>query len=240
MALIKEEISKLIDLQELDCQILKFKKIIEEKPLDIAKLEEQFEVKKAGLKDLEEQAKQIIVKRKTKENELASKEENIKKLQNQLYAIKTNKEYQAMLSEIANHKSDCSLIEEEILKNFDESDKIATLINKEKQFLAEQEKVLNVEKAKVNNEIADAKAQLNNFQGKRDTVIPGIDKKLLGKYDRILESRGGLAVAEVKQGACQGCFMNMPPQVINEIKLGESIVVCEMCNRILYINPDSE
>jgi predicted nucleic acid-binding Zn-ribbon protein len=49
-----------------------------------------------------------------------------------------------------------------------------------------------------------------------------------------LQSKGGLAIASVKNNSCGGCNMFVPPQVINLIKMYDSIVTCEMCNRILY------
>lgn len=238
MISVKEEINKLIDLQKLDSEILSHKRIIEEKPKEILALEAAFEEKKSKLKDLEAQVKDLQVKHKGKETELSSKEENIKKLQTQLYSLKTNKEYQAMLTEIAGHKADCSVIEEDILKIFEEVDNTNSQARKEKEYLVEQEKQLNQEKAKVDQEVSDANVQLNNLEEKRKTMAQAVDAQLLKNYERILESRGGLAVAEVKNDSCQGCFMNMPPQVINEIKLGKNIVVCEMCNRILYIREE--
>ena len=62
--------------------------------------------------------------RKDKELELASKEEAAKKLQGQLYSLKTNKEYQTMLQQIQDAKADGELVEEKILILFEESDQV--------------------------------------------------------------------------------------------------------------------
>jgi len=59
---------------------------------------------------------------------------------------------------------------------------------------------------------------------------------MLLEYERILNSRDGLAIVTVKGNSCGGCNMLVPPQVINLIKMYEHIITCEMCNRILYIN----
>jgi hypothetical protein len=42
----------------------------------------------------------------------------------------------------------------------------------------------------------------------------------------------------VKAHACGGCFMNVPEQTINEIRMHDKIVSCEMCARILYTEED--
>ena len=47
-----------------------------------------------------------------------------------------------------------------------------------------------------------------------------------------------LAVVAVIKGVCQGCFMNVPPQVVNLIKMYDNLVICEVCQRILYIEDE--
>jgi predicted nucleic acid-binding Zn-ribbon protein len=46
--------------------------------------------------------------------------------------------------------------------------------------------------------------------------------------------RRGLAMVPVKNGTCQGCNMNIPPQLFNTLQRGNSIEVCGNCNRIIY------
>ena len=61
-----------------------------------------------------------------------------------------------------------------------------------------------------------------------------MDKKVLAHYERVLANRDGLALAAVKNNACQGCFRILPPQVINEVKKKEDLIFCDNCARILY------
>ena len=56
---------------------------------------------------------------------------------------------------------------------------------------------------------------------------------VLKKYSAI-RMRRGLAMAPVKNGTCQGCNMNIPPQVFNQLQRGDSIELCGNCNRIIY------
>ena len=53
------------------------------------------------------------------------------------------------------------------------------------------------------------------------------------KYSAIRMKRG-LALVPVKNGTCQGCNMNIPPQLFNMIQRGDSIELCGNCNRIIY------
>ena len=87
-------------------------------------MEASFEAKKQNLAALEKKSLELLKQRKEKELDLASKEEAAKKLQGQLYSLKTNKEYQTMLQQIQDAKADGELVEEKILILFEDSDKI--------------------------------------------------------------------------------------------------------------------
>ena len=50
----------------------------------------------------------------------------------------------------------------------------------------------------------------------------------------LYNNRNGKAVVETKSEVCLGCHMNIPPQLFNDVKKNEEIVICAYCNRILY------
>jgi len=232
---IKDQIRCLIDMQVIDFQIYRLRREKEEKPRHITELQKEFEDKKNSLKIAEDNLKQIQVKNKDNEIELATKEQNIEKAQTQLYQIKTNKEYQAKLTEIEGLKADKSVIEEDILKMLEDVDQTKLEIEKEKSHLSEEEKKFNQQKKEAEDRIKVIEQELHQLETKRKQIVPNIDKRILSQYERVLNNRDGLAIVPVKDNSCQGCFMNVPPQVINEIKMKNRLVICEVCSRILYI-----
>jgi predicted nucleic acid-binding Zn-ribbon protein len=235
MVNLEEQIKLLVELQGLDTQILRREKDLFEMPEDLKKLDDMFKSKMTNLKALEESLKLLVVKRKDRENDLESKEGSIKKLQSQLYQLKTNKEYTTMQEEIARIKADNSLIEEDIIRIFDQIDAENGKIAKEKEFLKGEEVKLNEEKRKVEEETKKLSAEVGALKSQRGALAEKIDKAVLTKYDRILKGKDGLAVVPVIGGSCQGCFRILPSQVIHEIKMKKDLVVCESCARILYI-----
>ena len=235
MTNLEEQVKLLVELQALDTQILKHEKDLTDMPENLNRLDELFKSKMTNLKALEDGVRSLQVKRKDRENELATKEESIKKLQTQLYQLKTNKEYTTMQREIARIKADNSLIEEDILKLFDQTDQENAKISKEKEYLKGEEVKLNEEKLKVGEETKRIGAELEVFKAQRGAIAGKVDKIALAKYDRILRSKDGLAVVPVTAGSCQGCFRLMPSQVIHEIRMKKDLVICESCARILYL-----
>jgi hypothetical protein len=236
---LKSQIISLIKLQKIDSEIYALKAEKESKPEQIKTLDAAFEEKKQRLASLDKKNLDLQKLKKDKELELASKEEAAKKLQSQLYQLKTNKEYQAMLQQITDAKADASVIEDKILELMDRIDNAKSEIDKEKQVLQQEEKLLNEQKNKIQNRIKEIDGRLSQLEAQQKQIMPEIDAKILPQYQRILKSRDGLAIVKVKDNSCGGCNMHVPPQVINLIKMYERIITCEVCNRMLYIDDET-
>ena len=235
---LKSQIAGLVKLQAVDSEIHGLNLEKAAKPEEIKIAEAAFEAKKQNLAALEKNLLDLQKQRKDKEGELAAKEEGTKKLQSQLFSLKTNKEYQTMLQQIQDSKADASVIEDKILVLFDEADKVKVETEKEKLRLKDEEKLFLEQKKKVEDRIREIDGRLVQLDAQRQQVIPEVDPKILSQYERILSGRDGLAIAEVKDNSCGGCNMFVPPQVVNLIKMYERIITCEICNRILYIPDD--
>jgi len=236
---LKSQISQLIHLQTIDSEIYVLKNEKELKPKEIEAIDAAFEEKKKHLAGLEETLLNLQKQRKDEELELASKEENTKKLETQLYSLKTNKEYQTMLQQIQDSKADASVIEDQILGLFEQADKIKNDTAQEKQRLQQEEKVSQEQKKLMQDRIKQIDDRIAQLDSQRKQITPALDKKVLSQYERILLNRDGLAIVSVKDNSCGGCNMFVPPQVINLIRMYERIITCEVCNRILYINEDT-
>ena len=235
MTTFEEQIKLLVELQELDTHIFKMKSDLEAIPRAIKKKDDELKEKSVNLKKLEDESKALLMKRKEKEGEIESKEGVIKKYQSQLNLVKTNKEYTALQDEVGRNKADISVIEEDIIKIFDAADAKNREIAIEKVSLKVEESKAQGEKSAMETEAAGVKKELESVMAKRSELTPKIEPKILSKYERLLNNRDGLAIVPVTGDSCQGCFRALPPQVINEIRMKDAVVVCDSCARILYI-----
>lgn len=235
---IKEQIKKLVELQKSDVDIYAFKRELEDKPARIVELKEKFEQKKAHLKELENKLKTIQVDQKNYELDLKQKEDLIVKGDQSLALLKTNKEYQAKLYEIENFKADQSIIEEKLLLLFDDVEDVRKKIEHEKVLVAQEEKQYLQEKKSVDDEIDVIKDRIVVLESQRNRLIPGVHPDYLKRYEKILKNKEGLAIVPIKNHACGGCFMNVTEQLVNEMRMHEQIVSCNMCARMLYLEED--
>ena len=228
----------MVELQKIDFEIYNFKRELREKPDFITQLKEKFESNKEGLKKIEEKLKALALDRKAKELELQSKEGDIVKANTQLFTLKTNKEYQAKLLEIEHIKADKSVMEEKILILFDEIDSVNALIAREKNKVAEEEKKFLTQKNEIDGLIKEIRDKLQAMEAQRNQITPEVNPAQLSRYERILENKDGLALVPIKNHCCGGCFMNVPEQVINEMRMHDRFISCEMCARLLYLEDD--
>lgn len=233
---LKTQITNLLQLQAVDTEIYNLKREKAGKPAEINAIDAAFEAKKQYLAELEKSALDLQKLKKDHELGLGTKEENTKKLQSQLFSLKTNKEYQAMLQQIADSKADASVIEDKILEVMEQLDKVKADVEAEKLKLKDEEKVFAGQKDKVHERTRMIDDRLAQLEAQRKQVLPGIDPQVLAQYERILSNRDGLAIVTVKNNSCGGCNMHVPPQVINLIKMYERMITCEVCNRILSVD----
>ncbi len=231
---ISEQIKILVELQKLDFQIYGLKRELAEHPGLQKKAEEIFERKKSGLKAAEAELKAVHSKQKEKEGDLQAKEEKVKKLQAQLYQLKSNKEYSVMDMEIKGLKADDSLLEEEILKLMDTLETAKAHAAKQKELLGIEEKKFKEESDALKKQADEIHASVAGLEEKRKAYLPNIETRLLGQYEKLLKGREGLALVPVKNNSCGGCHLGLPPQMVNEIQMQDKLIVCESCARILY------
>lgn len=231
---VAELLLNLIKLQAVDKEIFDIKRQLVEIPTRLKILDLELETANSNVKKKEEELKNFQLKRKEKEIDLETKENSIKKMQGQLYQVKTNNEYNALEKEIAGLKADKSILEEEILGIFDRVEAAENDVDVAKKAFAEDKKRVDAEKGKVEAAKKEIEAKFVEFQEKRKTIVPMIDKEILSRYDRILNNKDGMALVPVKGDNCGGCFVHLPPQVINEIRMKEEIVYCERCARMLF------
>ena len=231
---LKEEIKKLVQLQAVDSEMFDLQAEKENFPERIKQMDASLDAKMGGMKSAEDELKRIQVAKNDKENQMQSKEEQIKKHQADLYQIKTNKEYKALEQEIESIRADVSLLEEEIIGLFDQIEAAQAKLEEEKKIFENEKQLVEKEKAAIKTEEKKVSDRLSEITAARSGMAQGIDQGVLRAYERILKSRGRVAIVKVNGEFCGECNMHLRPQIINEAKLRKSLTFCENCARILY------
>ncbi|MFB3925482.1 MAG: zinc ribbon domain-containing protein [Syntrophales bacterium] len=230
----KQQILHLIELQNIDSELERITRRKKELPEKIAKLDESFRQAREDLEHEKKKLEEVGKAHKEKEENLKRGIEHLKKTKDRLFEVKTNKEYQAMLREIENIYKKNSEIEDEIILILENMDKAKN------DFKVRQKEMdsINVryekERKEVEKELGTIDEDLQSLTQKVNAVKEKINKGLLKKYELIKSKSNGRAVVPVWKEICEGCHMNIPPQMYNELQKGDEILQCPFCSRIIY------
>ncbi len=235
----EHNLNLLLNLQKFDSLILEKQAIIEEIPTKISEVEGPLNKAQAVLDKLRQGYESGEKKRRDKERELDEINEKIRKLKARTTDIKTNKEYQALLKEIETAEKERNALEDEILNIMEEIETSSKQIKLEESKLGSEKDKVDAYRERLKGEVYEAEKELLALREERTKIVDSIDKELYSLYMRLIESGKGIAVAEAKEEVCQGCNMNIPPQLFVEIKRNEEILQCPQCHRILFFRSGS-
>jgi predicted nucleic acid-binding Zn-ribbon protein len=223
----------LLALQELDDQIDRLKAEEESIPEKKTDLEAGLEAHRAAVEAA--RAESVELAKKRKELEIELEEGNTKKdrFKHQLFQVKSNREYEALQHEITALEEKNSNLEDRILEIMDRSEQVSRRIAEEEKALKEETSRVAEAHAGLGREQEDLTEKIAIKADERKRLVMDMDDALLKRYDRIRESKGGLAVTTVNTGACGGCFRRIPPHEMQNLKRDDRIITCEGCGRIL-------
>lgn len=234
MASVKEDVEILKKVQILDKEIYDLGIFVSQIPERIVEIEKEFEGKKFHFNLLEEEIIKTKLGVKDKELELGKKDGEIAKLDGQLAQMKTNKEYTAMLEQIAGIKADKGMLEEKILLDWDNVEKLNKEKEEEKKRLAGDEMKANQQKKVLEEDGKRAEEKIRQLKEERINILTPVTHEIKDLYEKILAKREGVALVKIDGENCGGCQFLLRPQIINEVRLQENITLCERCTRILY------
>ena len=229
----KDQLVLLTELQRHDARIQELEQMkksfpakLEVMTADVKRVETMLERERTQLAETESW-------RKRQEDEMKSEEDRAIAAKQRSGAVKNAKEYMASERELQATRKSAQEREAEVAKLVEAVETARkSIAQHEADFLALKEHVAGEEKA-ANEKIAEFDGQIAEERKLREVVAKRVRPDVLKKYSTI-RMRRGLAMAPVKNGTCQGCNMNIPPQMANQLRTGAEVQTCPSCNRFIY------
>lgn len=159
-------------------------------------------------------------------------------LEERLYAgsVKNPKELASLQSQVENLKRRRRELEDKVLDIMTEAE---TMQKRLSTTSAEAERIegkWREEQASLSREQAELSTALAALDQKRKDLISRIDAASLELYQVLKDKRQGRAVAKVEQGMCQGCRIVLPMSELQRARMGQELVQCSSCERILFVS----
>ena len=231
------DIQHAIRLQILDDRCMLLAKEIAMLPKHVAEIEKQLEAGQRRLAADRVALGANQTDRKRLEGEIQTNEAKISKLKAQMMDAKTNDQYRAFQHEIDFCTQEIAKHEDRILVLMTDSEPLEKKVKAEEISLAAEKKQVEAEKAGARERSAADKKEIDGLMAERTAIVKEMTPGLAAEYERIRKGRAGVAIAEVIQGRCSKCNIQLRPQFLQEVKRGDAVMVCESCKRMLFWNP---
>lgn len=230
----KHNLSPLIALQKLDLRIMEINNQRRKIPERLQTVEIPVREAKQLLQETTAALELLVKERRSHEKDLESHEAHTDKMKSRLSELKSNKEYQAHLFEIEVANKKKGDFEEKILLCMEKIEQLQRTAKEAQEKLSIVEKAFAQEK-KVSDELEKKlSTELADLEGQQQAHSAHVEKGLLSRYNAIKAARKDQALAEIKEGTCSGCRLQLPPQLISEVKRSQDLHTCPYCRRMLY------
>lgn len=234
----EELCQRLLDLQELDTRIFTLKREIEELA-EVHHLDELAEAlaEVRGLLETKEQDLEELKHKQLKlDGEVDILESKIKQEEQKLFSgtIMNPKELSAIQAEILSLRKKRDEMETEDLEEMEGIDELRAAVSQaaedSEKFAASQEGALGLYRS----ERDEKERQVFEFELKRDTLKRDVPPEVIEDYEKLLVTKGGIAVVQVELGrSCGGCRIQFSNSMVDRLQHEEGVFRCETCRRIL-------
>lgn len=187
--------------------------------------------------DAKETVTRARVAADAKQLQLKQREDRISGLRAKLNAASTNKEYQAIVEQIAADEQANSVLSDEILEALEKLDELLASVKEVEQNLVKVRQELERLRARVQEEQVGLESELARVSAELREAESHLPTEFRVDYSRISAARGENALAPVENETCTGCYTMLTAQTMNELFMSKP-VFCKSCGALLYLTED--
>jgi predicted nucleic acid-binding Zn-ribbon protein len=175
-----------------------------------------------------------------KELQLKERETRIADLKKKLNSCGSNREYQALLEQIAADDQANSVLSDEILEGYDRIEREEETWKQAVEQHAVAVKEMEAVRQRVEGKEEGLREELARVEAELAKCESQLPPDFRQDYDRIAKVRGEDALAAVEDAGdghekhCDGCFQVITPQMYDQLRCAKP-VFCKTCGRLLYL-----
>lgn len=243
-----QNLESILELQAALTQLKEAEQRLHGIPDWMRELHEEHEAHRKEIEALQESAEAAGRERRAAEASVADSQEKLKKYQQQINKVSTQREYGALLQEIDTVKSQITGFEEQALSSLDSAEKAEQALAARRESFREVEERYKTELTRWEGEKPAVARQVDDLNQRIADLKQRVPKGTLSQFERLLARYPTGALAPVRlierPGArqrewhCSSCNYRVRPQVVVEIRNGSELIPCDSCRRILYIEEE--
>lgn len=227
-------------LQQLDLDIMRARKRLDELPEKRAILETRQKIKEVA--SLGEKARLLVHKLeldlKAKQDEIASLTERIDSEQSKVMETSDHRQAQSISREMDGFRRRRDKVEMESLQEMERIDSAkgkAAQVHDAADKLAEREQALIARYQEVGGVLQGEIAELVK---RRADVAVTVSDALLKRYESIAADKGGVGLGRLEGDACTACRVTLPAARVDALRHADEIGVCPNCRRLIIVSDE--
>jgi hypothetical protein len=211
-------------------------------------LHDEYETAQAAIRELEEALVNARSERLAAETQVEEAKEKLKRYQQQINEVSTQREYGALLHEIDTVKQQVSEGEDLALAAMERADAVQGELESTRESSADLDERYQRELKKWEAEKPAVAEEVAELERRSEAVRAELPPGLVRQFDRIAERLDGPPLAAIRrverpgrgpnEWHCGQCNYRVRPQVVVQIRNSGSMVQCESCKRILYVEEE--
>jgi len=237
---LNQNLSPLIELQKLDLRIMEITEQRRRIPERLQAVEVPLREAKQSLDETSVAMEASVKERRAHEKDVEAQDAHTDKMRARLSELKTNKEYQAHLFELQMANKKKSEIEDRVLACMEKIEQLQQVAKDAQDKVRAAEQVFTKEKQVLDELDGRLSAELAELESRHRDRSAKVEPALLVRYTKLKASRKDQPLAAIKGGMCAGCRLQIPPQLIAEVKRSQDLHTCPYCHRMLYWDGDAQ
>ena len=232
--------ASLLALQDLDIEILRAKKRLDELPEKHEILGVRTKMRDVG--ELHRRADALVATLsadlKAHQDEIGMLTVKIDAEQVKVNATTDHRVAQSITREMDGLRRRRDKMEMESLQLMERIDKAKAQTDKIDEALmqlADKDAALVVRFKSVGGQLQSEIAEMTS---RRAALATSMDADTLKRYESIRESRGGVGVGRLEGDACSACRMSLPMERISTLEAGPDVGICPQCRRLIVVRTE--
>ena len=240
-------IQSLLALQEVETQLWALRDglaaknhLINAQQKKLLQLQQQTEQKR-------DQRKHTQANAANQELDIKTQEAGIGKLRNALNTAKTNKEYDAIISQINSDRTEIARQEEKVLALLTQIDQMDAECSQIEQQIAQTQESLDSLRRSHQEAQAQNEQELARLEQDKSHLAESIPASALNQFKRVGQNYNGQSMAAVTQTdprnsvyCCSGCYMSITIDTVDFLMSRDEIKQCPNCQKLLYLHPEQD
>ncbi|MHC4347035.1 MAG: zinc ribbon domain-containing protein [Planctomycetota bacterium] len=214
----------LVNLFQIDAQVRGLRRRLDSAERYLAVQTRNVEELEVQRREVETRQLQIQARIGNLEGEMATIDERLEKLRNELNAATTNKQYTTVLSELNTAKNARSEIEDQVLAEMERVDENTQQRQALEQEIDERQKVRALAEDQLQQRHDEVGERLAELEAEREVAAAAVPEEIDRRH---------------REYACGTCRMHIPFQAVSALlSSSDTLVTCTACGRIMYLQDE--